>query len=118
VEDGLLAQAEALGVKARARLEAMQAKYELIGDVRGKGPMLAIELVRDRERKTPAGEETKELVRLCYERGLMLLNCGMHGNIIRTLMPLVITDEQLDRGFAIREESLALVSAGRSDAKR
>jgi len=118
VEDGLLAQAEALGVKARARLEAMQAKYELIGDVRGKGPMLAIELVRDRERKTPAGEETKELVRLCYERGLMLLNCGMHGNIIRTLMPLVITDEQLDRGFAILEESLALVSAGRSDAKR
>ena len=111
VEDGLLAQAETLGVKARARLEAMQQTFELIGDVRGKGPMLAIELVRDRERKTPAGEEAKELVKLCYERGLMLLNCGMHGNIIRTLMPLVITGEQLDRGFAILEESLALVSA-------
>jgi 4-aminobutyrate aminotransferase/(S)-3-amino-2-methylpropionate transaminase len=118
VEDNLLAQAEALGVKARARLEAMQRKFELIGDVRGKGPMLAIELVRDRERKTPAGEETKELVKLCFERGLMLLNCGMYGNIIRTLMPLVITDEQLDRGFSILEESMAVVSSKRSDAKR
>ena len=118
VEDGLLAQAETLGVKARARLEAMQQTFELIGDVRGKGPMLAIELVRDRERKTPAGEEAKELVKLCYERGLMLLNCGMHGNIIRTLMPLVITGEQLDRGFAILEESLALVSAARSDRNK
>jgi len=118
VEDNLLAQAEALGVKARARLEAMQRKFELIGDVRGKGPMLAIELVRDRERKTPAGEETRELVKLCFERGLMLLNCGMYGNIIRTLMPLVITDEQLDRGFSILEESMAVVSSKRSDAKR
>jgi 4-aminobutyrate aminotransferase / (S)-3-amino-2-methylpropionate transaminase / 5-aminovalerate transaminase len=111
VEDGLVARAEALGVKARARLDAMQARFELIGDVRGKGPMLAIELVRDRERKTPAGAETKELVRLCFERGLMLLSCGQHGNVIRTLMPLVITDDELDRGFSIMEESLAILEA-------
>jgi 4-aminobutyrate aminotransferase/(S)-3-amino-2-methylpropionate transaminase len=116
VEEGLLARAQALGVKARARLEAMQERFELIGDVRGKGPMLAMELVRDRERKTPAGEETRELVKLCHQRGLVLLNCGMHGNIIRTLMPLVITDEQLDRGFTILEEALALVSGRRSGA--
>jgi 4-aminobutyrate aminotransferase / (S)-3-amino-2-methylpropionate transaminase / 5-aminovalerate transaminase len=109
VEDGLVARAEALGVKARARLDAMQARFELIGDVRGKGPMLAIELVRDRERKTPAGAETKELVKLCFERGLMLLSCGQYGNVIRTLMPLVITDDELDRGFSIMEESLAII---------
>ena len=109
VEDGLVARAEALGVKARARLDAMQARFELIGDVRGKGPMLAIELVRDRQRKTPATDETKELVKLCFERGLMVLSCGQYGNVIRTLMPLVITDQELDRGFAILEESLKVL---------
>ena len=80
--------------------------------------MLAMELVRDRERKTPAGEETKELVRLCYERGLVLLSCGQYGNVIRTLMPLVITDEQLDRGFAILEDSLQVLSDQRSAVSR
>ena len=109
VEDGLVARAEALGVKARARLDAMQARFGLIGDVRGKGPMLAIELVRDRQLKTPAGEETKELVKLCFERGLMVLSCGQYGNVIRTLMPLVITDQELDRGFSILEESLEVL---------
>jgi 4-aminobutyrate aminotransferase/(S)-3-amino-2-methylpropionate transaminase len=104
-----VARAEALGVKARARLDAMQARFELIGDVRGKGPMLAIELVRDRQLKTPAADETKELVKLCFERGLMVLSCGQYGNVIRTLMPLVITDQELDRGFAILEESLKVL---------
>jgi 4-aminobutyrate aminotransferase/(S)-3-amino-2-methylpropionate transaminase len=110
-EEGLLAKAEALGVKSRARMDALQQKFELIGDVRGKGPMLAMELVKDRESKAPATAETKALVQLCYERGLVLLNCGLHGNIIRTLMPLVITDEQLDQGFAILEGALETVSA-------
>jgi 4-aminobutyrate aminotransferase/(S)-3-amino-2-methylpropionate transaminase len=109
-EDGLLAKAEALGVKVRARFAAMQEKFELIGDVRGLGPMLAMELVLDRERKTPATEATKQLVKLCYERGLILLSTGQYGNVIRTLMPLVITDEQLEHGFTILEESLATIS--------
>jgi 4-aminobutyrate aminotransferase/(S)-3-amino-2-methylpropionate transaminase len=111
VDDGLVARAAALGVKARARLDELQARFRLIGDVRGKGPMLAIELVRDRDLKTPAGEETRELVKLCFERGLMLLSCGQYGNVIRTLMPLVITDQELDRGFSILEESLAVLEA-------
>jgi 4-aminobutyrate aminotransferase / (S)-3-amino-2-methylpropionate transaminase / 5-aminovalerate transaminase len=111
--DGLLARSVALGEKIRARFDALQRKYELIGDVRGKGPMLAIELVRDREEKTPATEETKELVRLCYEKGLVLVACGTFGNVIRTLMPLVIEDEQLDRGFAILDSALQAISAQR-----
>jgi 4-aminobutyrate aminotransferase/(S)-3-amino-2-methylpropionate transaminase len=111
--DGLLARAAALGEKIRARFDALQRRFEMVGDVRGKGPMLAIELVRDREKKTPAGDETKKLVKLCYEKGLVLIACGNFGNVIRTLMPLVITDEQLDRGFAILEEALAEVSAAR-----
>lgn len=116
-EEGFLKRAEALGARARARLEAMQQRFELIGNVRGKGPMLALELVKDRETKAPAAEATKELVKLCYERGLMLLSCGQFGNVIRTLMPLVITDEQLDRGFDIMEESFQLLAAGTAAAR-
>ncbi len=112
IEDGLLGRAEVLGQKIRARFDALQKRFEIIGDVRGKGPMLAIELVRDREKKTPAGDETKKLVKICYEKGLVLIACGNFGNVIRTLMPLVITDEQLDRGFAILEAGLQEVSAG------
>jgi len=110
LEDGLLARAEVLGQRVRARLDELQRRYELIGEVRGKGPMLAMELVRDREKKTPAAEETKKLVKVCREKGLALISCGNFGNVIRTLMPLVITDAQLDRGFAILEEGLREVS--------
>ncbi len=74
--------------------------------------MLALELVRDRETKEPAVEETKALVQRCFEKGLILISCWNFGNVIRTLMPLVITDEQLDRGIAILEESLREVAGG------
>jgi 4-aminobutyrate aminotransferase / (S)-3-amino-2-methylpropionate transaminase / 5-aminovalerate transaminase len=111
--DGLLARAAALGETIRARFEAMQRRYEIIGDVRGKGPMLALELVKDREKKTPAPDETKRLVKRCYELGLVLIACGNFGNVIRTLMPLVITDEQLERGFAILETALQEISPAR-----
>ena len=84
----------------------MKDHYGIIGDVRGKGPMLALELVKDRETKAPATEETKKLTQTCYEKGLVLLSCGNHGNVIRTLMPFVITDEQLDRGLDILEQGL------------
>lgn len=107
VNDGLLSQSEQLGRKLQQRFAALQEKYELIGEVRGKGPMLALELVRDRETKEPAGDEAKQLTRRCYEKGLIILSCGAHGNVVRFLMPLVITDAQLERGLAILEESLA-----------
>ena len=111
--EGFLARAEALGAEMWRRFQALQRRFEIIGDVRGKGPMLAIELVRDRVKKTPASAETKKLVKLCYEKGLVLIACGNHGNVIRTLMPLVITDEQLDRGFAILESALQELSPER-----
>jgi len=106
LEDGLLKTAEILGQKVHAAFTRLQQAYEIIGDVRGKGPMLALELVKDRETKESATDEAKKLVQLCYQKGLVLLSCGNFGNVIRTLMPLVITDEQLDRGMAILEESL------------
>jgi 4-aminobutyrate aminotransferase/(S)-3-amino-2-methylpropionate transaminase len=109
-EENLLQRSEALGKKLRERLDTLQKEYELIGDVRGMGPMLALELVKDRETKEPAAEEAKALVKFCFEKGLILLSCGNFGNVIRTLMPLIIEDDQLERGLAIMEEGLAALS--------
>jgi 4-aminobutyrate aminotransferase/(S)-3-amino-2-methylpropionate transaminase len=72
--------------------------------------MLALELVKDRETKEPAADEAKALVKFCYEKGLILLSCGNFGNVIRTLMPLVITNELLERGLAIMEDGFASIS--------
>jgi 4-aminobutyrate aminotransferase/(S)-3-amino-2-methylpropionate transaminase len=111
MEDGLLYRAQQLGDKLMARFASLQKQYEIIGEVRGKGPMIGLELVRDRETKEPAPEEAKKLVQRCFEKGLILLACGNFGNVIRTLMPFVITDEQLDKGLAILEESLNELSS-------
>jgi 4-aminobutyrate aminotransferase/(S)-3-amino-2-methylpropionate transaminase len=109
--DGLLTQAEELGRKLQQRFASLHEKYELIGEVRGKGPMLALELVRDRETREPAGDEAKKLTKLCYDKGLIILSCGTYGNVIRFLMPLVISDAQLESGLTILEESLAEINS-------
>ena len=106
-EEDMLGKAKALGNKLRKRLDSWKSQYEIIGDVRGLGAMLALELVKDRETKEPAAEEAKALTSFCYERGLILLSCGTFGNVIRLLMPFVITDEQLEKGLGIMEEGLA-----------
>jgi 4-aminobutyrate aminotransferase/(S)-3-amino-2-methylpropionate transaminase len=103
----LLQKSRELGLKLRNRLDAFKDRYELIGDVRGIGPMLAMELVKDRDSKLPAADEAKTLVGACRDKGLLLLSCGSYGNVVRLLMPLVITDEQLERGLAILEDGLA-----------
>jgi 4-aminobutyrate aminotransferase/(S)-3-amino-2-methylpropionate transaminase len=109
-EENLLQSAESLGKKLRMRFDAFQKEYELVGDVRGMGPMLALELVKDRETKEPATDEAKALVKFCYDNGLIILACGNYGNVIRALMPLVITDELLDKGLTIIEEGLTSLS--------
>lgn len=103
LDEGFLENAVQLGEKLMARFEELRQEYEVIGDVRGKGPMLGLELVRDRETKEPAADETKKIVSHCFENGLALISCGSHGNVIRTLMPLVITEDQLERGLDIME---------------
>jgi 4-aminobutyrate aminotransferase/(S)-3-amino-2-methylpropionate transaminase len=105
----LLDKARALGEKARERFLALQKEFEIIGDVRGLGPMLGMELVKDREKKTPAPDEAKAVVKYCYENGLIAISCGNFSNVIRTLMPLVITEEQMDRGFTILRKGLKSV---------
>lgn len=103
-EEDLLARAVRLGRKVRERFDAWAARYELIGEVRGLGPMLALELVKDRQTKEPAPEEAKALTEFCLEHGLILITCGTYGNVVRTLMPLVIADDELERGLSIMEE--------------
>ena len=102
----LLEKAVQLGEKVRARFLNLQEEYKIIGDVRGLGPMIGMELVKDRASKEPAGDEAGELVKRCYEKGLIVLRCGAYHNVIRILMPLVITDDELERGFAILEDRL------------
>jgi 4-aminobutyrate aminotransferase / (S)-3-amino-2-methylpropionate transaminase / 5-aminovalerate transaminase len=106
-EENLLHRAEVLGRKVKSRLDGFKEKYETIGDVRGLGPMLAMELVKDRERKDPAPDQARELARFCVDRGLLILVCGSLSNVVRILMPLVIEDDQLEKGLTILEEGLA-----------
>jgi 4-aminobutyrate aminotransferase/(S)-3-amino-2-methylpropionate transaminase len=80
-----------------------------VGDVRGLGGMFGMELVLDKETKAPAPDLAKALTTYCFEKGLMLLATGTYGNVIRILSPLVITDEQLDRGLKIIEEGFASI---------
>lgn len=108
-EENVLEQSKKLGTDLRSRLEAFKEEFEIIGDVRGLGPMMAMELVKDRGKKTPAGDAAKALVQFCFDRGLILLACGAYGNVIRLLMPLVISSEQLERGLEIIYDGLAFV---------
>jgi 4-aminobutyrate aminotransferase/(S)-3-amino-2-methylpropionate transaminase len=103
----LLARAEKIGQKVMEKFKEFEKHYSLIGDVRGLGAMVGMELVVDRKTKEPATALTKQLISLCREKGLLMISAGTHSNIIRPLMPLVITDEQLERGLSIIEESLS-----------
>ncbi len=110
----LLEQARALGSRLRERLDRFKDQFELVGDVRGIGPMLAMELVEDRVTKAPAAAQAKALVSHCFDNGLVLLSCGTHGNVIRLLMPLVIGGDLLEKGLSIIEEGLDRIQAGRA----
>jgi 4-aminobutyrate aminotransferase/(S)-3-amino-2-methylpropionate transaminase len=117
-ETNLSQRAVQIGQTLRERFLLMQERFELIGDVRGLGAMMAIELVTDRNSKTPAAEQAKQLVRYGYEHGLVLLTCGKFSNVIRTLMPLVITAGQLEEGLNILEEGLEAISPRRRPSDR
>jgi 4-aminobutyrate aminotransferase len=103
-------RADELGERIRAGLEAIAGRVEPVGEVRGLGPMLALELVDERKTKTPAAALASATTAAARERGLILLSCGLYGNVIRVLVPLVVSDEDLDRGLELLEE--ALVDAG------
>ena len=99
-------RAEEIGERLRAGLEGIAGRIANVGEVRGLGPMLALELVEDRDTKEPAAALTAATTAAARERGLVLLSCGIYGNVVRILVPLVISDDDLDRGLEILEEAL------------
>ncbi|OGP72602.1 MAG: 4-aminobutyrate transaminase [Deltaproteobacteria bacterium RBG_16_49_23] len=106
----LLTRAEQIGKRVLEKFLEFKEIYSVIGDVRGLGAMVGMELVTDRKTKEPATTLTKQLVTICRDKGLLMISAGTYSNIIRPLMPLVITDEQLERGLSIIEESLSELS--------
>jgi 4-aminobutyrate aminotransferase / (S)-3-amino-2-methylpropionate transaminase / 5-aminovalerate transaminase len=105
-DEGLVERANVIGETMRARMHAWEGRFDAIGDVRGLGAMLALELVRDRGTKEPAPELAQAVIDAATERGLLLLKAGVHSNCIRVLCPLVITDAELDEALAVWEEAL------------
>jgi 4-aminobutyrate aminotransferase/(S)-3-amino-2-methylpropionate transaminase len=95
-----------IGQTLRTRAEEWQKRHPMIGDVRGLGAMIALEFVKDRKTKEPAKELTLDLVKRCVECGVILIYAGTHSNVLRYLVPLVISDEQLDEGLGVIEKQL------------
>ena len=107
MEDGIfLSRAQQLGRSVLEILQGWKVKYPVVGDVRGLGPMLALELVKDRTSKDPFTDGAKALVKFCYERGVVIMTAGSYGNCVRLLFPLVITDEQLVEALSVLEAGL------------
>ena len=109
-KEGLLVRSMEIGRRFEERARSWQKKWELVGEVRGLGGMCAIELVRDSRTKEPADTETKELSKYCYEHGLINITAGTYGNVMRILVPLVVTDAQFDEGMDVLEAGLASVA--------
>ncbi|HEY3209665.1 MAG TPA: 4-aminobutyrate--2-oxoglutarate transaminase [Actinomycetota bacterium] len=105
--DGLLARAERIGDVIMSRLRDMAERYLLIGDVRGRGAMVAMELVEDRETKAPAKGATGRLIEECYKQGVVILKAGTYDNVIRLLPPLTIGEDLLGEGVDVLEKALA-----------
>jgi 4-aminobutyrate aminotransferase/(S)-3-amino-2-methylpropionate transaminase len=110
-EEQLVERSRHVGDVIHGRMLAWQERFPAIGDVRGLGAMLAIELVEDRATKAPAAGLATRITAEAANRGLLLLKAGVHGNCIRVLCPLVISDPELDEALGAWEEALEAVLA-------
>jgi 4-aminobutyrate aminotransferase/(S)-3-amino-2-methylpropionate transaminase len=106
-EEHLVERANAIGDTIRQRMESWRERFDCVGDIRGLGAMLAVELVKDRDTKEPDADLATAVVEAASARGLLLLKAGLYGNCIRVLAPLVVTDEQLDEALGAWEEAFA-----------
>ena len=106
-DEKLLERSQQIGHFMSSRLKGLQARFACIGDVRGLGAMVAIELVKNRRADSPDADLTKTLVQAAGRRGLIILACGMYGNVIRFLAPLTISDALVKEGLNVFEEALA-----------
>ncbi len=117
-EKDLCARAAYLGERFVERARSWQQRWPMVGAIHGLGAMRAVELVRSATTREPADAETRQVVRFCYEHGLLTISAGTFGNIVRLLVPFVITDQQFDEGLEVLEAALQSVSAGSSDAAK
>ena len=108
-EQDLPARARRIEEVMKPRLAALAEKFDLIGDVRGRGAMLAVELVKDRTTKEPAPEATAALAKACHAAGLIVLTCGTYGNVLRFLPPLVIGEDLVNEGLDILEQAFGQI---------
>jgi len=111
VSEEIPARAARLGDRIKSRFCGWATRYDRIGDVRGLGAMVGMELVKDRLTKAPDKALTQALLTAALERGVILLAAGTYGNVIRVLVPLTIADEILDEGLEVVEQSLAIVAS-------
>lgn len=105
-DEQLAAKAERLGGMIRDRLDRLAQRHRSIGDVRGLGAMIGMELVQDRQGKEPDVKLARRILNAAAARGLLLLPCGAHGSVIRLLPPLIVDDEQTERAMTILGDAL------------
>jgi len=115
-EENLIERARVIGERMVSRLKNLQARSPCIGDVRGLGAMVAMELVKNRDANSPDAELTKALTQLAGKKGLILLSCGVRSNVVRFLAPLTIADALIDEGLQIVEDCLKELTAERRGA--
>jgi 4-aminobutyrate aminotransferase/(S)-3-amino-2-methylpropionate transaminase len=106
----LNARALQVGAIVRERFERLAARSELVADVRGLGAMIGLELCHGRDPRRPATEAVAQVTRACRQRGVLVLPAGRDGNVLRVLSPLVISDDELDRGLTAIEEAVLAVT--------
>jgi alanine-glyoxylate transaminase/(R)-3-amino-2-methylpropionate-pyruvate transaminase len=106
-EDGLQENSRVLGARFKTGLQALQRSHPLVGDVRGMGLMLGVELVRDRGRKTPAKEETLDVLEAAREMGVLIGKGGLDGNVLRIKPPMCITAADVDYALEVLDQALA-----------
>ena len=109
-EEHLLGKAVHLGEIIGKRFEDMQKKYPVIGEVRGIGVMRAMEFVKDKETWEPDSDTASKVIQEAMKNGVLIAGAGIHGNVIRLLLPLVTTDEQLNEGLDVIERAIANVT--------
>ncbi|HTS90383.1 MAG TPA: aspartate aminotransferase family protein [Stellaceae bacterium] len=114
-QEDVPAKARAIGTRMRERLEALQQRYEMIGDIRGRGQLMGIELVRDRQSKEPATEEGRAIGQYCFERGL-IFSVRRNGSVLRFVPPATTTADQIDRAMDLLGEALERMSKRESRA--
>ena len=115
-QQDLNARANELGDHFQKRAREWQKRWPMVGEVRGLGAMQALELVQSPDKREPASEETKQITQYCYQHGVITISAGSYGNVIRLLMPLVITDAQMTEGLDVLEGALKAVYEKKHEA--